>query len=102
MLKSCFAIISSPSHNWQMGIMKNIILTCIILHNIIIENERDAYNGNIDVDYDHIDKDILNVDVSHDAHLEFAKYLKQDVNTDKRSSPTTSSSIGEACLRMFR
>ena len=55
--------------------MKNIILICIILHNMIIENERDTYNGNIDVDYDHIGEEISNIDVSHSVHLDFVAYL---------------------------
>ena len=55
-LKFGFAIICGPLCNWQMGTMKNIILTCIILHNMIIEDERDTYNDNVNVDYDHIDK----------------------------------------------
>ena len=55
LFKSRFTIICNPLDNWQMGTMKRIILTCIILHNMIVEDERDTYNGNIDVDYDHID-----------------------------------------------
>lgn len=44
-----------------MNMMKDIILTWVILHNMIIEDERDTYNGNDDVDYDHINDGILNV-----------------------------------------
>jgi len=74
-LKSRFWIICGPSCNWQIGTMKNIILICIILHNMIVENERDTYNGNIDVDYDHIGEEISNIDVSHSVHLDFVAYL---------------------------
>ena len=38
--------------------MKDKMLTCIILHNMIIENERDTFSGNVDVDYDNVDNDI--------------------------------------------
>ena len=68
-LKSHFAIICGPSRNWQTGTMKNIILACIILNNMIVEDEWDMYNGNFDVDYDHIDKDISNIDVSQRQHI---------------------------------
>jgi len=34
------------------------------------------FYGNIDVDYDHIDKDISNIDVSHGGHPDFATYLQ--------------------------
>ncbi|KAG5133916.1 hypothetical protein JHK82_025104 [Glycine max] len=74
--KSHFIIICGPLGNWQMGTMKNIILAYIILHNMIVEDERDTYNGNVDVDYDHIDNEISNIDLSCGAHPDFATYLQ--------------------------
>ena len=56
--------------------MKNIILTCIILYDMIGENERDTYNGNIDIDNDHISEKISNIDVSHDIHSDFIAYMQ--------------------------
>ena len=38
--------------------MKNIILTCIILHNIIVEDEWDSNNDIVDANYDHRDEEI--------------------------------------------
>ncbi|KAL5187487.1 hypothetical protein HKD37_05G013152 [Glycine soja] len=38
--------------------------------------ERDTYNGNVDVDYDHIDEEIPNIDVSRGAYLDFVAYLQ--------------------------
>ena len=58
-----------------MDTMKDIMLTCIILHNMIIEDEQDTFNGNTDVNYDHVDNDILNVEVSGGAPLAFTTYL---------------------------
>jgi len=75
-LKSWFVIICGPLHNWQTSIMKNIILTCIILYDMIGENERDTYNGNIDIDNDHISEKISNIDVSHDIHSDFIAYMQ--------------------------
>jgi len=75
-LKSRFAIICGPSRNWHISMRKNIILTCIILHNMIVEDEWDTYNGNVDVDYDQIDKKILNIDISHGAPPNFSTYLQ--------------------------
>jgi len=75
-LKSRFAIICGPSHNWNIDAMKNIILTCIILHNMIVEDERDTYNDNVDVDYDHVDEEISNISVSCGVHSNFATYLQ--------------------------
>ena len=49
-LQSRFAIIRGPSRFWDDGKMKNIIYACIILHNMIVEYERDIYQNNIDYD----------------------------------------------------
>ncbi|KAL5191210.1 hypothetical protein HKD37_04G010506 [Glycine soja] len=53
-LKSRFAIICGPSRNWHIN----------------------TYNGNVDVDYDQIDKKILNIDISHGAPPNFSTYLQ--------------------------
>jgi len=60
-LKYRFAIICGPSRSWHIDTMNNIILTCIILHNMIVEDEQNTYNDNVDVDYDHIDEEILKI-----------------------------------------
>lgn len=39
---------------------------------MIVEDEWD----NIDVDYDHIDEEILNIDVFHGTHPDFVAYLQ--------------------------
>lgn len=75
-LKSRFAIICDPSRAWDIDIMKDIILTYIILHDMIVEDEQDTYNGNIDVDYDHVNDEISNSGVSCGAPLNFATYLQ--------------------------
>ncbi|KAG5028477.1 hypothetical protein JHK87_011991 [Glycine soja] len=60
----------------EMGIMKNIILTCIIFYNMIVENKQNMCSGNVDVDYDHIENEISNIDISWDDHPDFAAYLQ--------------------------
>ena len=40
-LKSCFAIIARPSRFWSKDVLQDIMTTCIIMHNMIIEDERD-------------------------------------------------------------
>ena len=41
--------------------ISNIMLACIILHNMIVEDKRDTFSGNVDVDNGHVDNDISNV-----------------------------------------
>ena len=67
-----------------MNTMKAIMLACFILHNIIVEDKRDTFNDNVDVDYDHIDNDISNVEVSRDAPLDFTTYLKARCTMNSR------------------
>jgi len=59
-----------------MNTMNDIMLTCIILHNMIVEDEWYTFNGNVDVDYDHVDNDISNVEVSLGSLPNFATYLQ--------------------------
>ena len=39
--KSRFAIVSGPSRFWSKDVLQDIMTTCIIMHNMIIEDERD-------------------------------------------------------------
>ena len=38
-LKARFAIVKNPSRQWSMEIINNIMQTCCILYNMIVENE---------------------------------------------------------------
>lgn len=44
-LQARFTIIRKPSLAWDEDILSNIMKACIILHNMIVEDERDAYSG---------------------------------------------------------
>lgn len=105
-LKSRFAIICDPSRAWDIDIMKDIILTYIILHDMIVEDEQDTYNDNIDVDYDHIDNEISTDVVSHDVYSNFVTYLQMrchmHTKQKKKKLSTTSMRLHETYLRMFR
>ena len=47
--------------------MKNIIYACIILHNMVVEDECDTYQNNID--YDSVGNSTSTVEVSLGVHL---------------------------------
>lgn len=40
-LQSRFAIVKGPAHFWEKDVIHDIMSTCIILHNMIIEDKRD-------------------------------------------------------------
>jgi hypothetical protein len=50
---SRFAIVFGPLRNWHVDTMKNIMYACIIMHNMVVEDERNEYNGNFD--YEQVD-----------------------------------------------
>jgi hypothetical protein len=39
-LQARFAIVWGPSHFWDKGTLRDIMTTCVILHNMIIEDEK--------------------------------------------------------------
>jgi hypothetical protein len=41
-LQARFAIIRNPCHQWSMEVIKDIMFTCCILHNMIMEDEEDV------------------------------------------------------------
>jgi hypothetical protein len=41
-LQARFAIIRNPCHHWSMEVISNIMFTCCILHNMILEDEEDV------------------------------------------------------------
>ncbi|XP_028088018.1 uncharacterized protein LOC114288658 [Camellia sinensis] len=55
-LQARFAIVRGPAHFWKTEIMEDIMMACIIMHNMIVEDERDV-NG-IDFNYDTISESL--------------------------------------------
>ncbi|XP_024628225.1 uncharacterized protein [Medicago truncatula] len=52
-LQSRFAIIRNSDRSWNLDSLKCIMDTCIILHNMIVDDERATYGDNFDYSYDH-------------------------------------------------
>ncbi|XP_075658840.1 uncharacterized protein LOC142628678 [Castanea sativa] len=70
MLQARFAIVHGPAHLWRTEALDYIMNACIILHNMIIEDERDA-NGAEDFDYEQVPKSIPII-MSHEPTEEFS------------------------------
>ncbi|XP_058775263.1 uncharacterized protein LOC131649519 [Vicia villosa] len=51
-LQSRFAIIHGVTRAWNLETLKHTIYSCIILQNMIVEDERHTYGGNFDYSYD--------------------------------------------------
>jgi hypothetical protein len=76
-LQSRFAIIRGPARAWHMETLKHTIYACIILHNMIVEDERHTYGGNFDYSYDNADNDISIAETFHGPHPNLATRLKR-------------------------
>ncbi|KAI8538373.1 hypothetical protein RHMOL_Rhmol09G0097800 [Rhododendron molle] len=75
-LQARFAIVQGPGQLWDKKTLKDIMLTCIILHNMIIEDERD-YNGATDLNYDPLEHTPL-VEVSHERTTDLVEFIQRN------------------------
>ncbi|XP_004301186.1 PREDICTED: uncharacterized protein LOC101297155 [Fragaria vesca subsp. vesca] len=53
-LQARFAIVRGPARGWDRKDIQYIMMTCIILHNMIVEDERDETEDNHEVDPDEV------------------------------------------------
>ncbi|KAI3459960.1 hypothetical protein Pfo_016623 [Paulownia fortunei] len=72
-LQSQFAIVAGSVHFWKKYILHDIITTCIIMHNMIIEDERDV-DAPIQ---DWMEAPTPKVEMVIDEHDRFQKFLPQ-------------------------
>ncbi|CAL5373544.1 unnamed protein product [Camellia sinensis] len=83
-LQARFAIVRRPTRFWNTKMLKYIMKTCIILHNMIIEDERDD-NGVKDFNYDQID-DSPHVTVLQERTTELMKFIQCHHNIRDRQT----------------
>jgi hypothetical protein len=74
-LQSRFAIVRGPARFYQIEALKDIITACIILHNMIIEDERDI-NEVERGDYEQLNATTLDP-VSHAPKLELMDFIRR-------------------------
>jgi hypothetical protein len=73
-LQARFAIVCGPARLHKPKMLKEIMMACIILHNMIIEDERDLYLGADAFDYDQINETPLEPP-SHEHTIEFLDFI---------------------------
>jgi len=71
-LQSRFAIVRGPVRLWDEDTLHNIMMACIIMHNMIVEDERNEYTDEYDCDYDDMG---VKVTVSHNKALELEAFI---------------------------
>ncbi|KAK3228675.1 hypothetical protein Dsin_000556 [Dipteronia sinensis] len=70
-LQSRFAIVAGPALFWHKHVLHDIMITCIIMHNMIIEDERDV-DASIE---DHMEAPTPEVEMMLDENTRFQEFL---------------------------
>ncbi|KAF8401583.1 hypothetical protein HHK36_012528 [Tetracentron sinense] len=70
-LQARFAIVHGPSRFWDLPMLRDIMKACIIMHYMIVEDERDVYIP--DLNYDVIEE---NITVSHERTIELSQIIQ--------------------------
>ena len=92
-LQSRFAIVRGPARLWDEEMLHNIMMACIIMHNMIVEDERDNNNYNFDdkgqfvCTYEDMGE---RVTVSHDAAPELDAFIQNYKKKSRARKPTLS------------
>jgi hypothetical protein len=103
-LQAQFAIIRGPACGWNRETLINIMKTCILMHNVIIENERDTDDTN-EFEYEQIDK-TPQVQISHNRTLEFVEFIQRYLSIRKivklilSCNPISSSICGNCMVNL--
>ncbi|CAI0625562.1 unnamed protein product, partial [Linum tenue] len=77
-LQARFAIINGPSRMWCKGIMGDITRACVIMHNMIVEDERDSYIRHFDYTHDEVNFNVSMPTVSQSRLPEYEEYLRNN------------------------
>ena len=59
---------------------------CIILHNIIVEDERDTYVGNFaqPLSYDNVENDISHPELGEETFVPYERYIQNNIQLHDR------------------
>ncbi|KAJ0824976.1 putative harbinger transposase-derived protein [Helianthus annuus] len=67
-LQQRFAIIRGPSRMFKAKVLTNIMKACVILHNMMIEDERDD-GDSLNIEYDQLDDDLAELSRTHTIEI---------------------------------
>ena len=72
-LQARFAIVKNPCMQWSMEVINDIMFTCVILHNMIVEDEQGLEEDNI---FDDLQED----DITLDMGVSFEDFLSTSID----------------------
>ncbi|XP_057739831.1 uncharacterized protein LOC130956911 [Arachis stenosperma] len=85
-LQARFAIIRGPARFWEKKKLANIMRACIILHNMIVEDERDTYAGNFaqGLEYDDVENGLSQPQLGEEDFAPYHQYLQRNAQLRNR------------------
>ena len=95
-LQSCWAIVRRPTRLWHRAKLKDILCTCVILHNMIVENEGDTIRNWDDEDED------PTIHLIQSSVENFQNYLQRNAELRDRDTSSTSIGLGRTYLGTIR
>lgn len=93
-LQSRFAIVRGAARMWDEDTLHDIMMACIIMHNMIVEDERDDYEYNFDnkgqyvYNYDDMGE---RVSVSHDDAPKLEAFIQNYKKNQEQGNPHSAS-----------
>ncbi|XP_057745254.1 uncharacterized protein LOC130963124 [Arachis stenosperma] len=85
-LQARFAIIRGPARFWEKKKLANIMRACIILHNMIVEDERDTYAGNFaqGLEYDDVENGLSQPQLGEEDFAPYHQFLQRNAQLRNR------------------
>ncbi|KAL3639299.1 hypothetical protein CASFOL_017206 [Castilleja foliolosa] len=87
-LQARFAIVRQPARTWDLEVLGKIMRACIILHNMIVEDERDSYTRNwenIDFEPSNNPSSSASASVQTDVLPEFQVHVRDRSGTNNHT-----------------
>ena len=85
-LQSRFCILRRPARLYDQGDLENIMLACIILHNMIIEDEKDIEQVPIDLNEEASTYTVQEATISHGENPEMEDVLNRNTTLHDRQA----------------
>jgi hypothetical protein len=86
-LQSRFRILHQPAHLRDRGDLENIMMTCIILHNMIVEDEKDDVDEDLELNEPASTTYVQPPEITHnDISVSFQRTL--EINAEIQHRPT--------------
>ncbi|XP_015961018.1 uncharacterized protein LOC107484986 [Arachis duranensis] len=85
-LQARFAIIRGPARFWKKKKLANIMRACIILHNMIVEDERDTYAGNFaqGLEYDDVKNGLSQPQLGEEDFAPYHQFFQRNAQLQNR------------------